>query len=113
MNQHSKILELITEINNSNAVMRDIFLHGSCFNFYHILKVVFDESKAYYSQEIGHVITKIGDKYYDITGEVTFENELYVPIGEIWSNDKPYNDESTYKNGNMYLSVHKHEYFRK
>lgn len=41
---------------------------GGCYKFYLILKQVFPEAIGYYND--AHVITRIGDKYYDIDGEV-------------------------------------------
>lgn len=109
MGKHNKILELITEIRNSNPVMMDIFLLGSCFNFYHILKVVFPESICYYGQVPGHVITKIENRFYDISGEIKDISE-YCPIKEIWV-DK-YKNESDFKSGDMYVGFNKAEYIR-
>jgi hypothetical protein len=109
MNTHKKILELITEINNSNPIMKDIFLNGSCFNFYHILKVVFNDAEPYCN--IDHVITKINDKYYDITGEITDING-YSHIGNIWGIGSCYNDKKDYKKGDMYLLENKAKYIR-
>lgn len=66
--KHEQVLSLIEEISNSNPIMEDIFLNGRCFNLYRILAVVFPEALAYY--DLNHIITKIDDRYYDITGEV-------------------------------------------
>lgn len=42
---------------------------GTCFHVYRLLAEVFPGAEAYYDQQ--HVITKIGERFYDITGEVT------------------------------------------
>ena len=41
-------------------------------NFFVILKSIFPNSVAYYNSD--HIITKIDDKYYDITGQVICTN---------------------------------------
>jgi len=94
--KHKKVLKLIEEISNSNPIMYDIFLRGSCCNLYFILKTVFPKAKAYFNIE--HIITKIDGKYYDITGEVSSEG--YIPIEEMYT-DK-YKDDESIKAGEMY-----------
>ena len=74
MNKRQKILKFIDVIRDSHSEMINIYTKGSCFNFYLILKEMFPEAKAYYT--VDHVITKIDDKYYDITGEVK-DNKNY------------------------------------
>ena len=69
MPKHKDIISFISEIRNSHSKMVDIFTKGSCLNFYLILKQVYPESEAYYDY-YGHIITKIGDKFYDINGTV-------------------------------------------
>lgn len=57
-------------------MMPNIFLFGSCFNLYLILKQVYPEAIPYY--DVNHVITKIGDRCYDIAGEVP--EDRYAPL---------------------------------
>ena len=45
-----------------------VYTSGSCYQFYLILKQVYPNAVAYYEND--HVVTKIDNKYYDITGEV-------------------------------------------
>ena len=111
MTKHEKALSFITEIANANPIMQDIFLAGSCCNFYFILKAVFPEAKAHFN--IDHVVTQIDDKYYDITGEINIIEVIkkgYMPISEIYS-DKYKTDESI-KEGEMYTLRHKTKYIR-
>lgn len=65
-----KILELIRELKNSSHYIYPIFSYGSCFRLYKILKILFPKAKPYYSDIDGHWITKIGDIFYDIGGEI-------------------------------------------
>lgn len=68
MHSHRDILLFIAEIRQSHQQMVHIFTHGSCLNFYHILKHVYKSAEAY--MDIDHVVTKIGTQYYDINGTV-------------------------------------------
>lgn len=107
--KHEKILSLINEISNSNEIMKDIFLYGSCLNFHFILKSVFTDAKAYFN--IDHVITNIDGKYYDITGEISPKKvvkEGYSPIEEIYA-DK-YKTEESLRSSIMYHQKHKTKY---
>lgn len=109
--KYIKVLRLIKEISNSNPIMKDIFLAGSCCNFFFILKSVFPEAKAFFN--IDHVITKIGDRYFDITGEIPneeFIKKRYSPIDEFYP-DKYKTDESV-KAGEMYNPKGKDKYLR-
>lgn len=111
MLQHKKILSLIDEISKANPIMEDIFLYGSCCNFHFILKSVFPEAKAHFN--IAHVITQIGDKYYDITGEINTNDVLknrYLPIGEIYA--YKYKTDESIKSGLMYDPIKKDKYLR-
>jgi len=63
-----EVLEFIKLIRGSHTKMTAIFTEGSCYNFYLILKNKFPTAVAYYDSN--HIITKIGDKFYDISGEV-------------------------------------------
>ncbi|MCY1340614.1 hypothetical protein D9M68_202520 [compost metagenome] len=48
--------------------MAHLGLNGQCFQVYLLLKQVFPDAEPWYDSN--HVITKIGDAYYDIRGEV-------------------------------------------
>lgn len=70
MNKHQKILNTISFIRESHSEMTNIFIKGSCLNFFCILHSIYPEAECYFN--IDHVITKIGGKYYDVTGEVKY-----------------------------------------
>lgn len=61
-------LLIINTIRDSFIGAEEVYTKGSCYQFYKILKIMFPEAICYY--DCYHVITKIGDKYYDITGEI-------------------------------------------
>ena len=73
--------ELYRQVEEFIAILRDSFIgsqqvytEGSCYQFYLILKNVFPMAEAYY--DTFHVITKIEERYYDITGEVCWSNNM-------------------------------------
>lgn len=66
--KEQEVEKFIRTIRDSFIGSQQVYTEGSCYHFYLILKQVFPESKAYYDAD--HIITKIGDKFYDITGEI-------------------------------------------
>lgn len=64
--RHKKVLNIISTINTQFTEY--YYTNGGCFQFFRILKSIFPEAVAY--SDCNHVITKIGDRFYDITGEV-------------------------------------------
>lgn len=65
----SKILNILSALREARADHLDYYMRGHCYDVYLILKSAFSE--AYPVQTIDmHVITKIGESYYDIRGEV-------------------------------------------
>ena len=71
MKNKETILEFLKELKYSYKDMDRIFLEGSCFRLYKLLKVFFPTAKALYSDEEGHWITEIDGDYYDINGELS------------------------------------------
>lgn len=76
-------LALIEAIRDSAPYMEVMYTNGSCWRFYKILKVVFPEAQPYYvyDHSASHVVTKIGNKFYDITGEVNYGHRC-LPFDE-------------------------------
>ena len=73
MPDHEKILKFISRFHGSEHV----FLTGCCYWFAHILDYRFDmecDPVIMYEPVEGHFVTRIGNRYYDIRGDVT---ELY------------------------------------
>jgi hypothetical protein len=73
MDRHHHILTFIATIRNSFDKAIEVYTQGGCFHFYLILACIYRDAVPYYN---GHVITKIQDKYYDITGEVQREHHF-------------------------------------
>lgn len=72
---NDKVELFIKELRESADAMYVIFTQGSCFKLYRILKVIFKDAKAYWSDSDGHCIIKIEDNFYDIGGVI---NQEYV-----------------------------------
>lgn len=81
---HKYILYIIEGIRNSFDTSVQTYTRGKCYKFYLILRSIFPHATAYYNSD--HIITKIRDKYYDITGEVEKTNHLSVD--EHYSHEK-------------------------
>ena len=60
---------IISKLKNSFSHATVVYTRGSCGQLYKILKEIFPDAEAYENGD--HVITKIGDKFWDIKGEVT------------------------------------------
>lgn len=70
-------MKQIRRIRESHSQMTNIFLHGSCLNFHMILRAFYPEAEAWVNNF--HVITKIGNRFYDITGEI-IDASRYLPF---------------------------------
>ena len=64
----NKVETFISRVRDSFIGSQQVYTEGSCYHFYLILKEVFPDAEAYFDAD--HIITKIDDKFYDITGEV-------------------------------------------
>ena len=92
----TNVEKVISAIRDSFIGSQQVYTEGSCYHFYLILKSIFPEAEAWYNSY--HVITKIGDKFYDITGEVNMESEAYkMELPPCYALKAPYN---IYKNIN-------------
>ena len=79
------VVNFLKALRDSADIQYSIFTKGSCFKLYEILKVLFPDAKAYWSDRDGHCITEIAGDFYDIGGKVTkdyVENEGYYVIPE-------------------------------
>ena len=88
---HKKVISFIKLIRNpAPRKMCEIFTMGGCYQFYRILKQIFPEAIPYktanrnytfeargdFTFPVRHVVSKIGDRYYDIRGEFKLEKEI-------------------------------------
>lgn len=71
-----EVLEFIDLIKKTFGKYPDT--SGGCYKFHLILRTVFAEGMGYYNED--HIITKIGDLYYDIYGVYPGVDKGYLPI---------------------------------
>lgn len=72
-NKKDQILSFLKELRESDESITKIYLEGSCFKLFKILKSIYSEAKALYSTKDGHWITEINGYYYDINGRIAQE----------------------------------------
>jgi len=77
LHTHDHIIELLKRIQKSFTGSIEVYTKGSCFQLCNILLWLYPGGEIYYTSD--HAITKINDRFYDITGEV-LEVENYLPI---------------------------------
>ena len=61
----------ISILRESHPPQVEIFTRGACLRMHLLLKQAYPEAEPFY--DISHVVTKIGDRFYDINGDVTLE----------------------------------------
>jgi hypothetical protein len=89
------ILKFIDTLRNSDGYIETIYLHGSCYRFYLMLKEFFPECEPYINEIKDHVISKYKGKFYDITGEISGDKFTLMTESEnikasYWSFHKNY-----------------------
>lgn len=78
-----EILKLINALRKTDNNIETIFMRGGCYQFHLFLKSLHSESLPYIHQDLDHVITRIGGRFYDIKGELNANFiELYSPLKE-------------------------------
>lgn len=86
MTQHKKILSFLRVMRYSFHDAPMVYTRGGCYGLYQILKEIFPSAKAYFDDKNEeHILTKIGDRYYDINGEYPFkhtEKSELIPLKE-------------------------------
>ena len=85
------VLDFIARFKGSEMV----FLHGCCYWFAHILQERFYAEHSVdikYEPVEGHFITKIGNRFYDIRGDVTelYRGKPMYDLYEMNHNDNKY-----------------------
>lgn len=77
-----RILRLISELRGSHPNMEYLFLNGACMNLFYILRTIYQEAEPWYN--MSHIITKIDDSFYDITGKILDVSE-YRPFVDFYN----------------------------
>lgn len=71
----NKFIKLLR--NSEPDKLKEIYTFGACYKLFLLLKYVFPDAKAYFNKEKNHIITKIGDCFYDINGKVKLNSRDY------------------------------------
>lgn len=71
-----KVLDFIKCMRKYGNDVVDLFTNGYCYHFYIILKERFEEVEIYYDVVVGHMVTKIGNSFFDITGEIEYNDNM-------------------------------------
>ncbi len=66
---HEQILLFLAELRDAFPGSEEVFTRGSCFRLYRMLRVICPDAECWYDMD--HAITRIGGRWYDITGEVS------------------------------------------
>lgn len=78
--ENKNILPIIEAIRNSFVGAEHVYTSGSCYYFAKILESIFPAGELYEIPHI-HVVFKLYDKFYDITGELA-DGGTFVPSPE-------------------------------
>lgn len=79
------INQFLKELRESADIQYSIFTNGSCFRLYKILKIVFPEVEAYWSDMDRHCIVNYKGEFYDIGGIMS---KTYVKSKSYYKIDK-------------------------
>lgn len=74
----SSCLLLVDSLRKTDRYIESIFMQGSCYQFHLFLKNIFPDAKPFIHKDKDHIVSKIGNKLFDITGIVENENEYSI-----------------------------------
>lgn len=77
-------LVLIQQINRLHPDLYESCTRGNCYQFHLLLKLIYNDAIPYYNSS--HVITKIGDRFYDIGGECDPDGYMDMRFEPLWIN---------------------------
>lgn len=81
MKTHKEIIDFIRVVRQGYPDSGIVYTHGACYGFYQILKHLNKKAVAYMTDDHQHIVTKLGDRYYDIDGEfINGDGELARPV---------------------------------
>lgn len=86
-------IDFIESLNQTDPIIKTIFMNGGCYQFYEFLKKIYPNAKPYINLEKNHVATKIDKDFYDIEGYAIgiFEpliDECEIEMCKKWSFSK-------------------------
>ena len=68
MSNHARVEQYIRLIREAHTDNVWLYQHGLCYELYRQLKFVFPQAELWYQAVPGHVLTRIGGRFYDIEG---------------------------------------------
>lgn len=81
-----EVEEFIKRFNGFGLQVKDCFTNRNCYYFYIILKSRYPQAIPYYDKEKSHIVTKIGNNFYDINGRLSqkqLKEYNFVPFCEL------------------------------
>ena len=81
MSDKEKIISFLKALKDSDFFIEYIYTRGGCYQLYKVLKSLWPSAQPYLGVHMAHVITKIGDCYFDIHGEVKIDGD-FLPLTE-------------------------------
>lgn len=74
-------IDIIEPLRESDDYIQTIYMSGGCFQFHVFLRSLFPGAKPYMHKNKDHVVSLIGNKMYDIRGEIHEAAEvMYSPF---------------------------------
>jgi hypothetical protein len=70
------ILKFLEVLRSASNIQTEIYTSGGCYRLFELLQAVFPGASPYYNGD--HVVTKIGNAFYDISGVVC--DKGYIPM---------------------------------
>ena len=60
----------VSSVRELHPGLEQACLHGNCYKFHKVLSMAYTDAVPYVNAERDHVVTRIGDGLYDITGRI-------------------------------------------
>lgn len=73
----SSCLLLVNSLRETDRYIESIFMQGGCYRFHLFLKNIFPVATPFIHKDKDHIVSKIGNKFFDIKGIVENKNEYY------------------------------------
>lgn len=78
------IKRFIKSLRESDAVIRQIYTQGGCYQFFLVLSSIDNNAECYINTDKNHIVTRIGGSFYDIDGVAdSTENYQKASINDI------------------------------
>jgi hypothetical protein len=81
---------VLSRLRGAHPDMETIFMHGSCFELYGVMRAIWPDSEPWYQPIEGHVYTKVGSHLYDIRGKHRRTTVGMFDLRKPFSSDMPH-----------------------